>query len=44
MKVKHWIFLLLVVVGGLYILHNYTSHGGTTGLKSGLGLSNFGKG
>lgn len=42
MKVKHWIFLLLIVVGGLYLIHNYASHGGTKGLKSGLGLGGFG--
>lgn len=38
MKVKHWIFLILVVIGGLYLLHNFQGHGGSQGLKSGLGF------
>jgi hypothetical protein len=42
MKVRHWIFLILVIVGGLFLLHNYMGHGGTAGVKSGLGLSGFG--
>jgi hypothetical protein len=37
-KLKHWIFIALVLVGGLYIWHNYSQHGGTAGLKSGLGI------
>lgn len=39
MKVKHWIFLLLVLVGGLFVFHIITSHGGVSGFKSGLGLN-----
>ncbi len=39
MKVKHWIALTLVLIGGLYVLHNYQAHGGVNGLKSGLGFT-----
>ena len=38
MKLKHWVFLALVIVGGLYLLHNYQMHGGVSGVKSGLGF------
>lgn len=38
MKVKHWIFLILVVVGLLFLWHNYQGHGGVGGIKSGLGV------
>lgn len=39
MKLKHWVIIGLVAIGALYLWHNYSMHGGTTGLKSGLGLS-----
>ncbi len=39
MKVKHWIAIILVVIGGLYVLHNYQSHGGFQGVKGGLGFN-----
>lgn len=42
MKLKHWVFLALVIVGALYVWHNYQGHGGVSGLKSGLGLSGKG--
>lgn len=42
MKLKHYVFLALVLVGGLYLFHNYRSHGGVSGVKQGLGLGNFG--
>lgn len=38
MKLKHWVFLALIIVGGLYLFHNYTQHGGVAGVKSGLGI------
>lgn len=38
MKLRHLVFLTLVIVGGLYLWHNYSQHGGTSGLKSGLGI------
>lgn len=38
MKLKHWVFLAIFAIGALYLWHNYSSHGGTAGLKSGLGL------
>lgn len=38
MKLKHLVFLALLLVGGLYLWHNYSSHGGVAGLKSGLGI------
>jgi hypothetical protein len=37
-KTRHWIFLILAVMGALYLLHNYMQHGGVMGVKSGLGL------
>lgn len=42
MKVKHWIILLLVLIGGIYVFHIVTQHGGVAGFKSGLGLSKVG--
>jgi hypothetical protein len=38
MKFKHLVVVALVAVGVLYIWHNYSMHGGTAGLKSGLGI------
>lgn len=38
MKVKHWLFLGFVVIGLLYVFHIYSSHGGVSGFKSGLGV------
>jgi len=38
MRAKHWFFLILVLIGGLFLLHNYSSHGGVAGVKQGLGL------
>lgn len=38
MKVKHWLFLALILIGALYLFHNYSQHGGIAGVKSGLGL------
>lgn len=43
MKLKHWVFIALALAGGLYLLHNWQSHGGVAGVKQGLGL-NFGAG
>jgi len=38
-KLKHWVFLTLIAVGGLYFWHTYRSHGGVAGFKSGIGIS-----
>jgi hypothetical protein len=38
MKLKHWVFIGLALIGVLYIAHNYMSHGGVNGVKSGLGF------
>jgi hypothetical protein len=38
MKLKHWFFVALVIVGGLYVWHIYSGHGGTQGFKAGLGI------
>lgn len=38
MKLKHWLLVFFLVVGALYVLHNYQMHGGVSGLKSGLGF------
>lgn len=38
MKMKHWVFIGFVVIGGLYIFHTFTMHGGVGGFRSGLGL------
>jgi hypothetical protein len=37
-KLRHWVFLLVFAVGALYIWHNYSAHGGVSGLKTGVGL------
>lgn len=42
MRAKHWAFLILAIAGALFIFHNYTSHGGVAGVKSGLGLGGMG--
>ena len=38
MKLKSLVFLAIFAVGALYLWHNYASHGGVAGLKSGVGL------
>ena len=38
MKMVHLFFLLLAIAGALFIWHNYSSHGGVSGVKSGLGF------
>lgn len=38
MKLRHWVFFAIFAVGALYIWHNYSQHGGVTGLKQGVGL------
>ena len=38
MKLKHWLFLAIFAIGALYIWHNYSQHGGVSGLKTGVGL------
>jgi hypothetical protein len=37
-KLKHWIFVTLVLVGALFLWHNYSQHGGVGGIKTGLGI------
>lgn len=39
MKVKHWIIVILILIGALFLWHNYQSHGGVGGVKTGLGIS-----
>jgi hypothetical protein len=38
MKLKHWVGLAFIVIGGLFVLHLTMSHGGLSGFKSGIGL------
>jgi hypothetical protein len=38
MKIKHWIFLILALIGLVFVWHIYSSHGGTAGFKQGLGI------
>jgi hypothetical protein len=38
MKIKHLLGLALLAVGGLYVYHIYSQHGGVGGFKSGLGV------
>ena len=38
MKLKHWVFLAFVVIGGLFVWHVYSGHGGVSGFKQGIGL------
>jgi hypothetical protein len=37
-KLKSLVFLAIFAIGALYLWHNYASHGGVAGLKSGVGL------
>jgi cbb3-type cytochrome oxidase subunit 3 len=37
MALKHWFFIALVIIALLYIWHIYSSHGGVSGFKAGLG-------
>jgi hypothetical protein len=38
MKVKHWLFLILALIGLLFVWHVYSGHGGSSGFKQGLGI------
>ena len=38
MKLRHWVFVAIFAIGALYLFHNYTMHGGVSGVKSGLGM------
>lgn len=38
MRLRHWVVLGFIAVGVLFIFHLFTSHGGTQGFISGLGL------
>jgi hypothetical protein len=38
MKLKHWLIGGLVIVGVLFTLHVYFSHGGVSGFREGIGL------
>lgn len=38
MRLKHWLFLAIFVIGALYVWHIYSQHGGVGGFKSGLGV------
>ena len=38
MRMRHWLFLAIFAIGALYIWHNYSQHGGISGLKQGVGL------
>lgn len=38
MKLKHWVFLAFVAIGALFVFHIFTSHGGSSGFLSGLGI------
>lgn len=35
---KHYLILALIIVGGLYVYHIYSMHGGMGGFKTGLGI------
>jgi hypothetical protein len=37
-KLKHWVFMALFLVGALFVWHNYSQHGGVAGVKSGIGI------
>jgi hypothetical protein len=39
MKFRHWIIIALIIIALLYIWHIYSSHGGVSGFKNGLGVS-----
>lgn len=38
MKAMHLFWILLIVVGALFLIHTYRSHGGWAGVKQGTGL------
>lgn len=38
MRLKHYLILALIIVGGLYVWHMYSTHGGVGGFKQGLGI------
>lgn len=38
MKLRHLLFLAIFAIGALYVWHNYSQHGGISGLKTGVGL------
>ena len=38
MKFKHLVFVALLIIGGLYVWHIYSGHGGVSGFKQGLGV------
>jgi len=37
-KLKHYLIIALILVGGLYVFHILRQHGGVSGFKSGLGV------
>ncbi len=41
MKLKHWVFVAIALVGAAFLAHNYMSHGGVSGIKQGIGLGNY---
>lgn len=38
MKLKHWVFFGIFLIGALYVWHTYSQHGGVSGIKQGIGL------
>lgn len=38
MKTKHWVITGFILIGVLFVWHNYQQHGGVSGLRSGLGI------
>lgn len=38
MRLRHWVLLAFILIGALFVFHLLTSHGGTAGFMSGLGL------
>jgi hypothetical protein len=39
MRFRHLVIIALIIIALLYIWHIYSSHGGVSGFKNGLGVS-----
>jgi len=41
MKVWHWVVLIGIGGGLLYVLHLYKAHGGVSGVRNGFGMGGY---
>jgi hypothetical protein len=40
-KTWHWVVLILALIGGVYVFHNFQSHGGFSGVRQSLGMNTY---